>query len=146
MKIDGYLTARLNRPSSHNDMTSMKNVMLEDDGRRAGAETKIPAEVAENNKKNPPTRLHGGGGGEGHIRGANVEICSRSRLRGKSNIGGAVESPQVTGVNTYVFSFLDELPTSISTCHVIPSKFSPDGIVHENLTERATHDMKYPYP
>lgn len=55
-----HLTARLNRPSSHNDMTSMKNVMLEDDGRRAGAETKTPAEVAENIKKKPPARLHRG--------------------------------------------------------------------------------------
>ena len=57
---DENLTARLKRPSSHKDITSMKSVMLEDEGRRAGAATKTPAEVAEKIKKHPPTRLRRG--------------------------------------------------------------------------------------
>lgn len=38
-------------------MTSMKSVMLEEEGKRAGAETNIPAEVADKSKKKPPARL-----------------------------------------------------------------------------------------
>lgn len=52
-----HLTAKLNRPLSHMAMTSMKSVMLEEEGKSAGAETNIPAEVADKSKKNPPARL-----------------------------------------------------------------------------------------
>lgn len=36
----------------------MKRVMLEEEGRSAGAETNMPAEVADKSRKNPPARLH----------------------------------------------------------------------------------------
>lgn len=51
------LTARPNCPLSHMAMTSMNNVMLEEEGRRAGAETNMPAEVADKSRNNPPARL-----------------------------------------------------------------------------------------
>lgn len=35
----------------------MKRVMLDDEGRSAGAETNMPAELADKIKKNPPARL-----------------------------------------------------------------------------------------
>lgn len=38
-------------------MTSMKSVMLDDDGRSAGAETNMPADVADKRRKKPPARL-----------------------------------------------------------------------------------------
>lgn len=52
------LTARPNCSCIHMAMTSMKRVMLEEEGRSAGAETNMPAEVAEKRRKNPPARLH----------------------------------------------------------------------------------------
>ena len=39
-------------------ITSIKSVMLEEEGRSAGAETNMPAEVADKRRKNPPARLH----------------------------------------------------------------------------------------
>lgn len=51
------LTAKLNRPLSHMAITNMKSVMLEEEGKSAGAETNIPAEVADKSKKKPPARL-----------------------------------------------------------------------------------------
>lgn len=51
------LTARSNCPLSHMAMTSMKSVMLEEEGKSAGAETNMPAEVADNRRNNPPARL-----------------------------------------------------------------------------------------
>lgn len=60
MRIIRGLTARLNRSSSHMAMMSMKSVMLDEEGRRAGADTNMPAEVAEKIRKNPPARLKKG--------------------------------------------------------------------------------------
>lgn len=129
-------------------MTSMKSVMLEEEGKSAGAETNIPAEVADKSKKKPPARL----------RILNVGVfTSKQRERCvTSSVGrkliqvprhaSPLDPRQVKLLRTRPLLNLIQVHMLLPIVRFSPSELLLDGQVHQNLAQGAAQHVKQSHP